>query len=171
MLWESSRKSCIPSEIQKIQTLAVLNPFKTTDASVAQDPDMAGPLTFCLAFGGFLLLAGKVHFSYIYGFGVVGCLAMYGLLYLMATSPNVTISTVTSVLGYCLLPMVVLAGVNVILSLQGAVGLSLTILTVLWCAMSASKLLVTCFAMSHQQPLVAYPCAILYSVFALITVF
>uniref|UniRef100_A0A8D8LI69 Protein YIPF5 n=2 Tax=Cacopsylla melanoneura TaxID=428564 RepID=A0A8D8LI69_9HEMI len=132
---------------------------------------MAGPLTFCLAFGGFLLLAGKVHFSYIYGFGVVGCLAMYGLLYLMATSPNVNISTVTSVLGYCLLPMVVLAGVNVVISLQGAVGLGLTILTVLWCAMSASKLLVTCFAMSHQQPLVAYPCAILYSVFALITVF
>lgn len=118
-----------------------------------------------------MLLAGKVHFSYIYGFGVVGCLAMYGLLSLMASAPNVNISTVTSVLGYCLLPMVALAGVNVVLSLQGTLGLGLTVLTVAWCATSASKLLVTCFAMSHQQPLVAYPCAILYSVFALITVF
>lgn len=58
-----------------------------------------------------------MHFSYIYGIGVVGCLAMYALLYLMAAS-GVTIGSVVSVLGYCLLPMVVLAGVNVLLSLQ-----------------------------------------------------
>ena len=39
-----------------LQTLAVLNPFRTTDASILQDTDLAGPLVFCLAFGGFLLL-------------------------------------------------------------------------------------------------------------------
>jgi hypothetical protein len=72
-------------------------------------PDLAGPLAFVLAFGGFLLLvilftnvlfminllqspflilfkSGKVHFSYIYGIGVLGCLAIYALLNLMAIS-------------------------------------------------------------------------------------
>jgi hypothetical protein len=39
-----------------LQTLAVLNPFRTTDASILQDSDLAGPLVFCLALGAFLLL-------------------------------------------------------------------------------------------------------------------
>ena len=35
----------------------------------------------------------------------------------------------------------------------------------------ASKLFVTAFDMEHQQLLVAYPCSLLYGLFALITVF
>jgi hypothetical protein len=42
-----------------LQTLAVLNPFRTTDASILQDSDLAGPLVFCLAFGAFLLLVSS----------------------------------------------------------------------------------------------------------------
>ena len=64
-----------------------------------------------------VLQSGKVHFSHIYGIGVMGCLAIYALLSLMAVS-GVTLGTVVSVLGYCLLPMVVLSGINVVLSLQ-----------------------------------------------------
>lgn len=65
-----------------------------------------------------LLQAGKVTFSYIYGIGVLGCLAFYCLLSLMATNVNVTLASVISVLGYCLLPMVVLSGVNVLITIQ-----------------------------------------------------
>ena len=61
--------------------------------------------------------AGKVHFGYIYGIGVVGCLAMYVLLNLMSHS-SVSITCTVSVLGYCLLPMVLLSFLAVILSLQ-----------------------------------------------------
>lgn len=154
--------------IQK--TLAVLNPFRITNANILQDTDLAGPLVFCLALGGLLLLSGKVHFSYIYGIGVMGCLAVYALLSLMAVS-GVTLGIVVSVLGYCLLPMVMLSGVNIVLSLQGLVGFVLTGLAIAWCSFSASKLFVTAFSMNHQQPLVAYPCALLYGVFALITIF
>ena len=38
------------------QTLAVLNPLKQTDHEIMQDTDLAGPLVFCLAFGGTLML-------------------------------------------------------------------------------------------------------------------
>ncbi|XP_044254290.1 protein YIPF5 [Tribolium madens] len=152
------------------KTLTVLNPFHTPEVAALQDTDLAGPLVFCLAFGGFLLLSGKVHFSYIYGIGVLGCLSMWALLSLMSTQ-GVTIGTVVTVLGYCLLPMVGLSGVNVILSLQGYVGIVLTSVAILWCSLSASKLFVTALAMDHQQPLVLYPCALLYGVFALITIF
>ncbi|KAF5308820.1 hypothetical protein FQR65_LT00520 [Abscondita terminalis] len=152
------------------QTLTVLNPFHTPDAAAVQDTDLAGPLVFCMAFGAFLLLSGKVHFSYIYGFGVLGCLFVWTLLSLMSAQ-GVTVGTVITVLGYCLLPMVILSGVNVVYSLQGYVGTILTILSIFWCSLSASKLFVTALAMDHQQPLVLYPCALLYGVFALITIF
>ncbi|XP_059471497.1 protein YIPF5 [Neocloeon triangulifer] len=152
------------------KTLSVLNPFRATESSVLQDTDMAGPLVFCLAFGSFLLLSGKVHFSYIYGIGVLGCMAMYALLTLM-TVDGTTLGAVVSVLGYCLLPMVGLSGINVLLSLQGFLGIVLTGLTIAWCSLSASKLFVSMLNMEHQLLLVAYPCALLYGVFALITIF
>lgn len=151
------------------KTIAVLNPFKDTDASILQETDLTGPLVFCLCFGAFLLLSGKVHFGYIYGIGVLGCLAMYALLNLMSES-GVSVGCTISVLGYCLLPMVVLSGLSV-LSLKGTLCTVLTIVAVSWCSLSASKLFVTALAMDHQQPLVAYPCALLYGVFALLTIF
>ncbi|XP_076045205.1 protein YIPF5-like isoform X1 [Oratosquilla oratoria] len=152
------------------KTLTVLNPMRQTDPNILQDTDLAGPLAFCLAFGSFLLLSGKVHFGYIYGIGVMGCVAMYGLLNMMSMG-GVGLGVVVSVLGYCLLPMVGLAGINVLISLQGVVGMVLTGASILWCSISASKLFVTALSMDHQQPLVAYPCALLYAVFALITIF
>lgn len=66
----------------------------------------------------FPLKSGKVTFSYIYGIGVVGCIAFYCLLSLMATQAQVTFGAVASVLGYCLLPMVVLSGINVLITIQ-----------------------------------------------------
>nr|KAI8757499.1 protein YIPF5-like [Biomphalaria glabrata] len=151
-------------------TLAVLNPMKSADQSIMQDTDLAGPLVFCMAFGGSLLLTGKIHFGYIYGIGLVGCLAMYCLLSLMSLG-GVSVGTIISVLGYCLLPMVFLSFSSVVLSLKGIFGLVLVSVTVLWCSISASKLFVSALQMDSQQLLVAYPCALVYGVFALLTVF
>ena len=39
-----------------MKTLSVLHPLKQPDAAIMQDTDLAGPLVFCLAFGGCLLL-------------------------------------------------------------------------------------------------------------------
>ena len=36
--------------------MAVLNPLVKTDKDTANDTDLAGPLVFCLLFGGVLLL-------------------------------------------------------------------------------------------------------------------
>ncbi|KAK3737017.1 hypothetical protein QZH41_018405 [Actinostola sp. cb2023] len=153
------------------KTLSVVNPLQQTDANIMDDTDLAGPLVFCLAFGGFLLLSGKVHgFGYIYGLGVLGCSALYSILNLMSMT-GVTFGCVISVLGYCLLPMVLLSSISTLLSLQGLIGTVLTAITIGWCSLSASKLFVVVLAMDSQQLLVAYPCALLYGVFALLTVF
>ncbi|XP_064488526.1 protein YIPF5-like [Ornithodoros turicata] len=152
------------------KTVAVLNPIKDPDAVILQETDLAGPLVFCMAFGGFLLLSGKVHFGYIYGIGVLGCIAMYSLLNLMSAS-GISVGCTVSVLGYCLLPMVVLSGLSILFSLKGSVGTFMALAVVVWCALSASKLFVTALAMDRQQPLVLYPCSLLYGVFALLTIF
>ena len=54
---------------------------------------------------------------------------------------------------------------------RGLAGIVLTVASVLWCSISASKLFVSALAMDAQQLLVAYPCALVYAVFALLTVF
>lgn len=98
---------------------------------------------------------------------------MYALLNLMSSSDvPISVANTVSVLGYCLLPMVLLSGLSVVINLNnGLIGTILSFLTVSWCAWSASKLFVTALSLHNQQPLVLYPCALLYGVFALLTVF
>lgn len=50
-------------------------------------------------------------------------------------------------------------------------GIILTAGIIGWCSFSASKIFISALAMEGQQLLVAYPCALLYGVFALISVF
>ena len=108
---------CIHVVYFALQTLAVLNPTVKVDSETANDTDLAGPLVFCLLFGGILLLSGKVHFGYIYGVGLLGCVGMYALLNLMSVN-GVSFVCVMSVLGYCILPMVYLSTLSLAVSLQ-----------------------------------------------------
>ncbi|XP_023647341.1 protein YIPF5 [Paramormyrops kingsleyae] len=152
------------------KTLTVLHPMKAADGSIMNETDMAGPMVFCLAFGATLLLAGKIQFGYVYGISAIGCVAMYCLLNLMSVT-GVSFGCVASVLGYCLLPMILLSSVAVVFSLQGMMGVVVTAVIIGWCSLSASKIFISALAMDGQQLLVAYPCALLYGVFALISVF
>ena len=54
---------------------------------------------------------------------------------------------------------------------RGPLGILLTLMAVLWCSFSASAVFVTALNMNQQLTLIAYPCGILYSVFALLTFF
>ncbi|NWT68757.1 YIPF7 protein, partial [Prunella himalayana] len=152
------------------KTLTVLNPMKPADGSIMNETDLTGPMVFCLALGATLLMAGKVHFGYVYGMSAIGCLAMHALLNLMSAS-GVSHGCVASVLGYCLLPMVILSSSAVVFSLQGIPGTVLALFIIGWCSLSASKIFTSALAMEGQQLLIAYPCALLYGLFALLTVF
>lgn len=159
------------------KTLAVLNPFhrrgQIDDANyLLQDSDLAGPVTFCLALAAFLLLAGsKAHFGYVYGLAMISCLLMYILLSLMSSTNNITLLSVASVLGYCLLPVVALSAFSIFTTLRGTVGLIFASLVVAWATLSASRLLSTMSGENNQRPLIAYPCFLLYGVFTLIVIF
>nr|KAF6503506.1 Yip1 domain family member 7 [Molossus molossus] len=152
------------------KTLTVLNPLKPADGSIMNATDLAGPILFCVALGATLLLAGKVQFGYVYGLSAIGCLGIYALLNLMSSS-QVSYGCVASVLGYCLLPMVILSSCAVFFSLQGTTGTVCALVIIGWCSFSASKIFISALDMEGQQLLIAYPCALLYGLFALLTVF
>lgn len=61
--------------------------------------------------------SGKIQFGYVYGISAISCLGMYCLLNLMSMT-GVSFGCVASVLGYCLLPMILLSSFGVLFSLQ-----------------------------------------------------
>ncbi|KIK67375.1 hypothetical protein GYMLUDRAFT_55157 [Collybiopsis luxurians FD-317 M1] len=154
----------------RAKTLTVLNPFSHIDDHIMDDADLAGPIIFVFCFGIFLLFSGKPNFGYIYGVGLFGSISIYTLLNLMAEKA-IDAYRVTSVLGYCLLPMVGVGGISVAMTLDGSFGYILSLLSIIWCTYSASGIFVAVLRMSDQRLLVAYPVGLLYGCFALMSVF
>ncbi|KAI8081905.1 uncharacterized protein B0P05DRAFT_538548 [Gilbertella persicaria] len=154
----------------KTKSLAVLNPFRTVPHTIMDDTDLAGPLLFIFLFGTFLLLSRKAHFGYIYGVGVMGVVSIYLILNLMSEN-GIDWSRTASVLGYCLLPMVMLSGFSVVLKLDNAIGTALTVISILWCTYSSSGMFSSVLHLNEQRLLVAYPVGLFYACFALMTLF
>ncbi|TFJ88474.1 hypothetical protein NSK_000048 [Nannochloropsis salina CCMP1776] len=152
------------------KTKTVLMPLGSMDEHIMDDADLAGPLFFLLSFGIFLLMTGKVHFGYIYGFGVSGCIAMYLVLNLLSPK-DIDVWRVCSILGYGLLPVIGLAFLGIAVSLKGGVGQGLATLTIAWSTYASTRLFEKALNMSQQRYLVAYPVALVYAIFVLITVF
>ena len=140
---------------------------------IENDADLAGPLAFALGLGGELLLSGKLHFGYVYGFGVSGCLAMTLLLNLLNPNGAVSVWTVISILGYSLLPVNLLAGMNAFVRIHklGKFGMVMAVLTIVWSTMASARLFERGCNMRAQRFLVAYPTALLYSAFVMLTIF
>ncbi|CAO3665794.1 unnamed protein product [Umbelopsis ramanniana] len=154
----------------RAKSMAVLNPFKPVPSNIMDNADMAGPLLFILMFGVFLRITGKSHFGYIYGVGVLGMVSIFLILNMMSQT-GIDWSRTASVLGYCLLPMVMLSGFSVVLQLGSAIGFILSVVSILWCTFSSSGMFTSVLHMSEQRFLVAYPVGLFYACFALMTVF
>lgn len=156
-----------------MKTQSVLIPTKPITEHILDDTDLAGPLVFCFIFGCCLLLSAKVHFGYIYGFGVIGCVFLFFLMNLLSPARSIDIYRVCSVLGYCLLPIIVLAACNIVLSIRtlGYFGFFFASTCVLWSTHTATRFFEKALHMSDQKYLIAYPVGLVYSCFVLITVF
>jgi protein YIPF5/7 len=162
-----------------MKTKAVVVPFRrfhksnhsvlTDPALIMEDADLAGPLALALLLGGELMMTGKLQFGYIYGFGVFGCLAMTVILNLMSPDKAISFWTVASVLGYALLPVNILAALKIVF--WGYFTEVLGVITVIWSTTASTRLLEVGCGMVAQRYLLAYPIALLYSAFVLITIF
>eukprot|EP00939_MAST-03C_sp_MAST-3C-sp1_P001933 g1933.t1 len=124
------------------KTMAVLIPFKKISSELAHDSDMAGPVAICLALGFLLFLAsgGELHFSAIYSFFLFGSFGIYAVLNLMAQFESIDILRVFSVLGYCLLPIVILAALAVIFEIATRWwASSIALVCVLWSTYTSTR--------------------------------
>lgn len=100
----------------------------------------------------------------------MGVISIYLILNLMSDQ-GIDASRVTSVLGYCMLPLCLLSAINVFIRMNGTIGLVVSPLFILWCCTSASGIFVSILNMHNQRFLVAYPVGLFYACFALLSVF
>lgn len=152
------------------------------------DSDLAGPILFFVLFGFFLLFSGKVHFGYIYGLALLGSTTLHLILSLMSPpleasassqpnqAPSHLSSTLTfprsaSVLGYCLLPLVLTSLVGIVFPMDGPLGYVLTSFAVFWCTYSSSAMFCAVGRMRGMRGLVAYPLALFYVGFGIMGIF
>lgn len=161
------------------KSLAVLNPFHKK--GLADDPeylfketDLFGPITFCLGLAACLFLSGaKVQFGYIYGLSIISVLMMYLLITLMCytTENYVSLTAVASILGYSILPIVWLSILGVFFSLKTAVGMIFATVAIVLSTTASSRIFCLMTGDPNQRFLIAYPCALVYVIFALLVLF
>lgn len=165
------------------KSLAVLNPFHTRgladDAEyLFKENDLAGPIAFYLALAFCLFISDtrKDIFGYVYGLSIITVLLMYILLHLMCTTVNqsqsyITVSSVASILGYSILPLVWLSFLGIFTTLNNKTGVMLAGCAVVMSTAASSRIFCLMTGDQNQRYLIAYPCALTYVIFALLVLF
>lgn len=165
------------------------------------DSDLWGALIYVCSYGAFLALSGKFAWGYIYGIALFGSLALHWIFALMTppidpNDPNhhhhaqqsqglrdhadahgghfsatLTYSRSASVLGYCFLPLSLIALFGVALPMDTVGGYCLTAAAVGWCTYSSSGMFISVGRMTGMRGLVAYPLALFYCGFGIMGIF
>ncbi|KAK3316487.1 putative Golgi membrane protein [Apodospora peruviana] len=86
-------------------------------------------------------------------------------------SSTLTFARSTSVLGYCLLPLVVTSFVGIVMPMNTPLGILLTFAAICWCTWSASGIFMVYGKMTQMRLLIAYPLALFYVAFGIMGVF
>jgi hypothetical protein len=86
-------------------------------------------------------------------------------------SATLTFSRSASVLGYCLLPLVITSLVGIVTPMDTPFGIVLTSAAIMWCTVSSSGMFCAVGRMRHMRGLVAYPLALFYAGFGIMGVF
>lgn len=160
-----------PDQIWR-KTKSILNPFRV-NPTVHKDSDLSGPIFLYLSFGLFQLLAGKLQFGVILGWIVISSIFLYVVFNMLAgRNGNLDLHTCTSVVGYCMLPVVILAALSLFLPQGGLVRLVVTAVFVLWATRAAANLMVSLAdGEEEHRGLIAYACFLIYTLFSLLVIF
>jgi hypothetical protein len=133
---------------------------------------MNGPILVAIIFGILLTLKGKLEFGSIYGFGLTGCVGLQIIINLMSKQGQyVDLFTCVSNLGYSLLPFCFLAATSIFIDLNNAIGTIICAFIIGWSTTTATRLFEYGLDMADKKYLIAYPIALFYAVFTLLTIF
>ncbi|MDI1486044.1 MAG: hypothetical protein OHK93_004233 [Ramalina farinacea] len=86
-------------------------------------------------------------------------------------SATLTFPRSASVLGYCLLPLVLTSFVGVAMPMDTAAGYVISSLAIMWCTYSSSKMFCAVGRMHSMRGLVAYPLGLFYVGFGIMGIF
>ncbi|GAB2222617.1 hypothetical protein Drorol1_Dr00016736 [Drosera rotundifolia] len=156
------------------KTVSIFNPFKIRVRG-HEDADLSGPFVVLLGFGLFQLLAGKFHFGVLLGWVTVAAVWLYVVFNMLAGGRNhgsLDLHRCVSLIGYCMLPVAVLAGVALFVPKGGGVVWGLAGVGVVWSTRVCTKLIVEVSGIGEEhRGLIAYACFLIYALFSLLIVF
>lgn len=166
------------------KALIMINPFVCTEFAMGRflvDADLSGPLFFCFLFGSFLFLAGKVLiFGHMYGLMMFSVAGLYGLLIMMSWAHQthfITIKGVASALGYGMQHLIWLSFVGIFMRLDSLTGAILAMTAIILATSGTSRILGLMMNQSNNNnanwynALVAYPTAMIYTLFVFLVIF
>ena len=145
--------------------------LKKIDKKFIEDSDMAGSLLIFVLFAFSLILQYKINFGYIYGISLFGSVLLFLLLNLMSKNNGILLYNTISVLGYCLIPIVLLSFIAVFLDMKNIFGGILSIVAIVLSSLNASKFFEMGLDMHSQRWLIFYPVALFYTCFVLVTIY
>ena len=145
--------------------------LKRIDKKFLEDSDMAGPLLIFLLFAFSLVLQYKINFGYIYGISLFGSVLIFLLLNLMCKNNGILLYNTISVLGYCLIPIVLLSFIAVFLDMKNIFGGILSLVGIILSSLNASRFFEIGLEMHSQRWLIFYPVALFYTCFVLVTIY
>lgn len=160
-----------PDQIWK-KTKSILNPFRVNPA-VHKDSDLSGPILLYMALCLFQLLAGKIQFGVILGWIVVSSMFLYVVFNMLAgRNGNLDLHTCTSVVGYCMLPVVILSAASLFVPQGGVVQFVVAGVFVLWATRVCTGLMVSLADGGEEhRALIAYAAFLIYTLFSLLVIF
>lgn len=160
-----------PEQIWK-KTKTILNPFRV-NPTFHKDSDLSGPILLYMSLCLFQLLAGKIQFGVILGWIVVSSIFLYVVFNMLAgRNGNLDLHTCTSVVGYCMLPVVILSAVSLFVPQVGALRFAISGIFVFWATRVCTALMVALADGGEEHHgLIAYACFLIYTLFSLLVIF
>ncbi|XP_043698469.1 protein YIPF5 homolog [Telopea speciosissima] len=154
------------------KTISIFNPLRV-NANLHEDGDLSGPFLFLMAFGLFQLLSGKIHFGIILGWVTVAALFLYVVFNMLAgRNGNLDLYRCLSLLGYCMLPLVIFSAFSLFLPEGGVFIFALGAFFVLWSTRVCTQLLVELASCGDEhRGLIFYACCLIYMLFSLLVIF
>ncbi|KAI4310546.1 hypothetical protein MLD38_035517 [Melastoma candidum] len=161
-----------PEQIWR-KTKSILNPFRVNTTVHHQNSDLSGPILFYLSLCLFQLLSGKIQFGVVLGWIVVSSIFLYIVFNMLAgRNGRLDLHTCTSVIGYCMLPIVVLSALSLFMPQGSYARFILAGVVIMWATRASTSLMVALAEGEEEhRGLVAYACFLIYTLFSLLVVF
>eukprot|EP01023_Acetabularia_acetabulum_P042778 TRINITY_DN4263_c2_g1_i5.p3 TRINITY_DN4263_c2_g1~~TRINITY_DN4263_c2_g1_i5.p3 ORF type:complete len:243 (-),score=48.73 TRINITY_DN4263_c2_g1_i5:161-889(-) len=148
--------------------------FHQLSANHLDELDGAGAILVLGVMAALHLLMGKLHFGVLLGWSVVGGAMVWLVVRQLAAADtseikNLDMFSCCCVLGYCQIPLVIYSGLEILIHRLPVVKSCLMMLCIAWSTQLSSQLFVKrSYGLQDHRMLVAYPCMLVYAMFAML---